>query len=376
MLSLRRIVRGVKVAVWSVFLFVFPALAFANGMYAGVVVLSVLGLLLDVSELGSLLPGSTAPKIRRGFVASVALVHASLLVAACVRLVFPTYGAWQRVGETTAWNNPSLVRAEHGPLLAVGTGDLFALGEGGRFNAVPGVEGPVRVLGAGAHRAWFLDAESKVACGYDGASVTKVPLGSGFGERTRGAALDDALFLMHRGALVRVALDGSQRVVIDGRAVSGVATAGTRVVAVGDRVFVSDDGGRSFEAREPLQLPAPMVFAGGDAYYVAQSGLLSTQLFVSEAGGPLVARDAPVRDLRELAVDPRDGRRLWAASWGEGVWRSEDGGRTWEDLELEGLEIRALVVDFGSGQRAGGNEAWAAATNLAITSGVFHHAAR
>jgi hypothetical protein len=382
MLRIQRVVRGVKVAVWSVFLFVFPAVSFANGMYAAAALLSVLGLLLDVSELGSLLPGSTAPKIRRGVVASVALMHASLLVAACVRLVFPTYGAWQRVDGTEDWNNPSLVRAPHGPLLAVGGGDLFSLGEGGRFSAVSGIEGPILVLGAGAHRAWFLDAESKVAWGYDGTSVKEVPLGAGFARTSRGAvmaphgaALDDALFFVRRGALVRVELDGRQRVVIDGRAVSGVATAGARVVAVGDHVFVSEDGGRRFEARDPLQLPAPMVFAGGGAYYVVQGGLLSSKLFVSEAGGPLEARDAPVRDLRDLAVDPRDGRRLWAASWGEGVWRSEDGGRSWKDLELEGLEIQALVVDFGTGERAG-DGAWVAATNLAIPSGLFHHAAR
>jgi hypothetical protein len=379
MLQLQRVVRGVKVAAWSAFLFVFPAVCFANGMYAAAAVLSVLGLFLDVTELGSLLPG---PKIRRGVVAGVALLHASLLVTAGVRLVFPTYGAWQRVGGTKDWNNPSLVRAAHGPLLAVGGGTVFSR-EGGRFVAVSGIPGPVRVLGAGAHRAWFVDAEIKVAWGYDTASVKEVPLGVGFAESGRGgavlapsgAALDDALFFVRRGALVRVELDGGQSVVVDGPSVSDVATAGARVVAVGDRVFVSDDGGRRFEARERLQLKAPMVFASGDAYYVVQGGLLTSQLFVSEAGGPLEARDAPVRDMRTLAVDPRDGRRLWAASWGEGVWRSEDGGRSWKDLELKGLEVRALVVDFGTGERAG-DGAWVAATNLAIPSGLFHIAAR
>lgn len=381
-LQLQRVVRGVKVGVWSAFLFVFPVACFANGMYAAAAVLSVLGLLLDVTELGALLPGSTAPKIRRGVVASVALLHASLLVAAGVRLVFPTYGAWQRVDGTKDWNNPSVVRAAHGPLLAVGGGTVFSR-EGGRFVAVSGIPGPVRVLGAGAQRAWFVDAELEMAWGYDTASVKEVPLGVGFATRGRGgavlppcgAALDDTLFFVRDGALVRVELDGRQRVVIDGPSVNDVATAGARVVAVGDRVFVSEDGGKRFEPRGPLQLEAPMVFAGGDAYYVVQGGLVSSQLFVSEAGGPLEARDAPVRDLRTLAVDPSDGRRLWAASWGEGVWRSEDGGRSWKDLELEGLEVQSLVVDFGTGERAG-DGAWVAATNLAISSGLFHHAAR
>jgi hypothetical protein len=210
-----------------------------------------------------------------------------------------------------------------------------------------------------------------------------VRLGSGFVERTSsgsvmapvGAALDDALFLVRRGALVRVELDGRKSVVIDGARVRGVATDGTRVVAVGDRVLVSEDGGRRFEDRGPLKLAAPSVFAGGGSYYVVQGGILSSRLFVSEAGGPLEPRKAPVRDVRILAVDPRDGRRAWLASWGEGVWRSEDAGRSWEDVELEGLEVQALVVDFGRGERAR-DEAWVAATNLATPSGVFHHAAR
>lgn len=378
-----RLVRTVKLAAWSAFLFVFPAVSFANGMYAAAVGLSVLGLLLDVTEFGALLPGATPPKIRRGVVASVVLLHASLLVAAGVRLAFPTYGAWRRVDGTADWNNPSLVRAEHGPLLAVGGGTVFARGEGGRFAAVSGIPGPVHVLGAGAHRAWFVDAEVEVVWGWDGVSVKQVRLGAGFAARGRGgrvirpsgAALDDALFLVRRGALVRVELDGRQRAVIDGPPVNDVATAGARVVAVGDRVFVSEDEGEHFEDRGPLQIKTPMVFAGGDAYYVVQGGLVSSQLFVSEAGGPLEARAAPVRDLRTLAVDPRDGRRVWAGSWGEGVWRSEDGGRSWKDLELEGFEVQALVVDFGTVERVG-DGAWVAATNLAIPSGLFHHAAR
>ena len=380
---LQRVVRGVKVATWSAFLIVFPPLSFANGMYAAAALLSVLGILLDVTEMGALLPKSTPPKLRRGAVASLALLHVSLLVAACVRLVFPVYGAWQRVAGTEGWNNPSLVRAARGPLLAVGGGDVFSRQEGGGFRAVSGIPGPVHVLGAGDHRAWFVDAEIKRAWGYDGASVSEVGLGSGFAERgrggavirPRGATLDDALFFVRRGSLVRVELDGRQRVVIAGPKVVDVAATGTRVMAVGDRIFVSDDGGRHFEAREPLKVQPHRVFAGGDVYYVVRGGLLSSKLFVSEAGSPLEARDAPVRDLRTMAVDPRDGRRVWAASWGEGVWRSEDGGRTWKDQELEGLEVQALAVDFGTGQRPG-DGAWVAATNLAIGSGLFHHAVR
>jgi len=366
-------VRLGKIAVWMAFLLVFPAFAFMLGMYAATALLSVLGILLDVTELGSLLPSSTPPKIQRGVVVTVALLHASLLVACCVRLVAPRYGAWQRLEGTDVWNNLSLVRATHGPLLAVGGRDVFTLGEDGARRAVPGIEGPVNVLGAGAHRAWFVSVEGKAAWSYDGSSLTTVPLGWGPAQEALvGAALDDAFFVVRRGALVRVELDGHPREVIQDASITGVDTDGKRVVAVGKHVFVSEDEGRRFEDRGPLELPAPSVYAGGGSYYVVQGGLLTSQLFVSEAGRALEKRDTPVRDVRILEVDPQDGQRVWLASWGEGVWRSEDGGRSWHDLELEGLEAQALVVNFA--RELAGGEAWVAATNLAIPSGIFHYA--
>ncbi|TKC98229.1 hypothetical protein [Polyangium fumosum] len=77
---------------------------------------------------------------------------------------------------------------------------------------------------------------------------------------------------------------------------------------------------------------------------------------------------------RVLAVDPHDGRRVWLGTWGEGIWRSEDAGRTFQNLALEGLEVQSLVVDFA--KKEAGAEAWVAATNLAIPSGVFHYGTR
>ncbi|MDI1475334.1 hypothetical protein [Polyangium sp. y55x31] len=371
MLSIANFIFLVKVAVWAVFLLVFPPITFANGMYAATVLLSVLGLLLDLTALGELLPQSTQPKVRRGVVASLALVHISLLALSVVRLVSPRYGAWQRIAGTDEWNNPALVRAEHGPLLALGRGDVFSLGKDGKFVPVSDIAGPVYGIGAGAHRAWFVDVEGKFAWGYDGASLEKIPLGWGASTRMpEGAALDDAFFVVRPRSLVRVELRGHQSEVIDGASITGVAADGTRVIAVGSHLFVSEDGGRHFEDRGPLGLPAPSVYAGGGSYYLVQGGLMSSRLFVSEAGRRLEERKAPVRDIRVLAVDPHDGRRIWIGTWGEGIWRSDDAGRTFQDLELEGLEVQSLVVDFAT------KDAWVAATNLATPSGVFHYGAR
>ncbi|MDC3958903.1 WD40/YVTN/BNR-like repeat-containing protein [Polyangium jinanense] len=371
MLSVVNFVRLVKVAAWAVFLLVFPPIAFANGMYAATVLLAVLGLLLDVTALGELLPSSTQPKVRRGVVATMALLHISLLALSVVRLVSPRYGAWQRIAGTDEWNNAALVRPEHGPLLAVGHRDVLSLGKEGRFVPVPDIAGPVHVIGAGAHRAWFVDVEGQFAWGYDGASLEKVPLGWDASARMpEGAALDDAFFVVGSRGLVRVARDGHQSKVLDGTSITGVATDGSRVVAVGSNVFVSEDGGRHFKDRGPTGLQAPSVYAGGGSYYLVQGGIMSSRLFVSEADGRLEERKPPMRDIRVIAVDPHDGRRVWVGTWGEGIWRSEDAGRTFQDLELEGLEVQSLVVDFST------KDAWVAATNLATPSGVYHYGAR
>jgi len=370
-LTLSRIVHLVKVAVWSVFLAAFPPLAFANGMYAATIVLSAMGLLLALTELRGLLPESTPPKIQRAVVAGAVLLHVALLVGAVVRLVVPKYGAWERVPGTDGWNNSSLVRAERGALFAVGSGAVYSLRDDGSFAALPEIEGPVYALGAGARRAWFVDVEGKAAWGHDGASLVTIPLRWGvIPRRPVGAALDDAIFLVHGGALVRVEREAPARMVIDGGAITGVATDGERVVAVGKHLFVSEDGGLHFEDRGALDLPAPSVYAGGGSYYVVQGGVVSSQLFVSESGKALEERSAPVRDVRAIVVDPRDGRRAWFASFGEGIWQTEDGGMNYRDLELEGLEVRALCVDFARGQAGAG---WVAASNLAIPSGIFHY---
>ncbi|MGB6201073.1 MAG: hypothetical protein WBF35_16135 [Candidatus Acidiferrales bacterium] len=64
-----------------------------------------------------------------------------------------------------------------------------------------------------------------------------------------------------------------------------------------------------------------------------------------------VGRVAPSHDhvVTAIVVDPRSHQTLLASSWelsgtGGGVWRSRDGGHTWESAGLEGHAVRALVA--------------------------------
>jgi photosystem II stability/assembly factor-like uncharacterized protein len=56
-----------------------------------------------------------------------------------------------------------------------------------------------------------------------------------------------------------------------------------------------------------------------------------------------------------VAADPRDAQRLYCGTSGEGLWRSGDGGRTWERVGpgIDRASITAVAVEEGSQTNAG-----------------------
>jgi uncharacterized repeat protein (TIGR01451 family) len=56
----------------------------------------------------------------------------------------------------------------------------------------------------------------------------------------------------------------------------------------------------------------------------------------------------PAQTIYALANDPRNPQLILAGSWGQGVYRSMDGGATWQPLNngLESLHVRALAIDM------------------------------
>jgi photosystem II stability/assembly factor-like uncharacterized protein len=83
-------------------------------------------------------------------------------------------------------------------------------------------------------------------------------------------------------------------------------------------------------------------------------GTSDGHVFRSDDGGEhwyLAGRVAPGHDhvVTAIVVDPRSHDTLLASSWelsgtGGGVWRSRDGGRTWESAGLAGHAVRALAA--------------------------------
>ena len=116
-------------------------------------------------------------------------------------------------------------------------------------------------------------------------------------------------------------------------------------------------------ASASAQVWLPMGPPGGDVRSLTSAphdphllylGTTDGHIFGSTDGGShwqILGRAGPRLDgiVASLLVDPRDSRVLYAAVWaldpnaGGGVFRSEDGGRTWHSAGLAGQAVRALA---------------------------------
>ncbi|MCA1823144.1 MAG: M28 family peptidase [Mycobacteriales bacterium] len=101
-------------------------------------------------------------------------------------------------------------------------------------------------------------------------------------------------------------------------------------------------------------------FAGGRRAYAAGSGGVFGS---TDAGASWRTLHAPTSEVRALAVDPRDGDRVYAGSWDAngGIFRSTDGGDTWHRTS-NGLPdragIQALAVDPRNPRRLAAATYW------------------
>jgi len=79
---------------------------------------------------------------------------------------------------------------------------------------------------------------------------------------------------------------------------------------------------------------------------VARAGTFRGDLAVAAPDTAFVARSAPAPRIEALAVHPEDGKEAWVGAWGAGVFRTTDGGVTWQAMGLVGFEVSDLAVDF------------------------------
>lgn len=148
----------------------------------------------------------------------------------------------------------------------------------------------------------------------------------------------------------------------------------------GEGVFTSDDGGKTWQKRglEASQRIARIVIDPRDPnrVLIAAGGPLFTLggqrgVYLTEDGGASFRRilepETPTAGASEISIDPSNPDRIFVAMWdrirtpshrtyggfGSGIYRSQDGGQTWERLENILERTPGDVHGLARGQRLG-----------------------
>lgn len=384
--TLQRIMHGWDVfalALWVVFLAGFAPLCLYNGMTGGALLCGLMGLFVALLVLR---PWSRhGPRWRRIFAWVFGLEQVLIVPAAAVLMGLPPSGGWTRLPHTE-WSNTVLLHSGEALIGECsdrdGGGLVLALPRGSRRwqgLKYPGGHGWSLAYDANTRRLWVGPRSDRelyaLQLAADGKAAGKWQR---FADAPRGrlrriAVAGDRVFVVVRNRIyARAPFEARWRPVSCGAKLCpdvGVDThAGrTTVLAVGRRWRESQDGGATFADVTPAgRLPRwPRVALGGGWRYVYAGGMFGGSLHVAAAGQRFEKRALPVRDIRILVVDPRDGKHAWLGSWGEGVYRTIDGGRSWQAMGLERNEVRALAVDWTS------KIAYAATANTVFHRGIW-----
>jgi hypothetical protein len=158
----------------------------------------------------------------------------------------------------------------------------------------------------------------------------------------------DRLYAGLLDAGVLVSTDGARswaeaKVGLGNRSVRALAVAGGRLFAgTDDGVFTSGDGAQKWARTGLAGSDVRAVAAAGERLYAAAAN----RVFASADGGQSWAQTGPDTWAAVAALAASDAA-LYAATRGDGVWRSEDAGRSWQSLKsgLPGLYINALAVE-------------------------------
>lgn len=353
-------------ATWVVFLAGFTPLCLANGMTGGALLCGLMGLFV---ALGVLRPWSRGgPRWRRIFAWVFGLEQGLILPLAAVLMALPPSGGWTLLPHTV-WSNTVLLHSGDALIGECsdrdGGGLVLALPRGSRrWHGLkyPGGHGWSLAYDATTRRLWVgpradrelyavqLDTGGK-AMGTWQRFANAPP-----GWLRRIAVADDRVFIVVRNHLfTRAPFEARWRSISCGGRICSdvdvdVGDGRRTVLAVGRRWRESHDGGATFvDVTPPGELPRlPRVALGGGWRYVYAGGMFGGSLHVAAPGQGFEKRALPVRDIRILVADPSDGKHAWLGSWGEGVYRTVDGGRSWQAMGLERNEVRTLAVDWRS----------------------------
>jgi hypothetical protein len=373
-----------QIAVWTVFLVVFPPVLLVRGLLFAALTTSVLGLFLTYSVFWR--PGGLMP-VRHRWKACFPLFALHLTVAALglFQLSRPLSGGFTYVDESEKWARiNALTRAGERVFLFLGSGEeskalvLEADGDGELKDHLdyPGAFGWVVLYNAAQDELIVSESRSSTLWTYSLAEKKWSPLHRPEGLSQQAAVLNGRLFMVIESRLFmsNEAKSRFEEIPEVGRCFAVAASpdpSNPVVLATGSRVFESPDAGKTWRDISPA--PSPLVHAeaaigGGGFLYIFEGGMFGSHFYVGEPGRPLEERRLPDSDTRVMVANPRDGREVWAASWGGGVHRSRDAGRTFELVGLDRVEVGTMLVDFDA------HKVFVPSWNMAFNKGYFWRA--
>jgi photosystem II stability/assembly factor-like uncharacterized protein len=139
------------------------------------------------------------------------------------------------------------------------------------------------------------------------------------------------------------------------------------ILIAGKYWLESFDRGTTWDEVKPkgVKVGNPGIAVGGGWRYVFEGGMITGSLYAGETGREFQKRELPASDVRVLVVNPENGSEIWIGTWGQGVFRSTNGGTNWEYAGLKKIQVRAMAVDFKK------REVLVGSSNLFFDRGIY-----
>lgn len=381
--GLARFMHGValfKVAVWTIFLMVFPPFCLYRGLILGALITGALGLFIDLYLFAR--PWDDLPdRIRKIIFPPMLLLHIGVLGGGIFSMTRPISGGWAPVAGSDKWAEvTALTEGENTLFLLLGSGGpkaaiLTTPDAGNSFDTIdyPGGFGWHLAFSPKTRTVYALPREGSVIWAYSLGDKQWTTISRPAGYSDQMAVLNDKIFVIVQN---RLYVSGVQKPRFTPLPEAGRPThlavspdpENPIVLATGSRIMESFDGGESFKDSTPQGadfMHSECVVGAGGYRYVFSGGMMSSVFLTAEPGQSYRLRELPDSDTRVMIANPIDGKEIWLGTWGQGVFRSADAGKSFHPMGLERNEIRALWVDFKR------RRAFAPASNLALGRGLY-----
>ncbi len=379
LIVIMRIINGfqwLQVSVVLLFLITFPLWAFYVDLYFGVLITSSLGLILSSFILSG---EGRWFKTRYFLLRIIYLEHSVLLLSTIICIIKPLQGEWKKESFYLLKNTTVKVFIPRPDLLLVWTekGQIFQRDPQqhrwvGFSTSSPRASG--WAVAYDPLRDWMLFGLHD----NDRLNVYKYKTNEWKGflcpkGQVRDLALEgEYLFALIDRRLYKHPYHGKrwQRVNCGGYC-SGIAGNNQPqrpyLFVTGRRWMESRDGGHHWRditpAKDLFFHSARAALGNQGTRYAYSGGFFQGHLLVAQPNQPFRRRPTPASDIRALVVHPENDHKIWLGTWGQGIFASDDTGKTWRYLGLRGVEVRSLAFFQDT--------LYAGSSNLVFNRGLF-----